>query len=174
MFNNRLYKIATTEDENYFYESLRDDKNLDPSEYLHRYYNYLNNVHYLDGEKKDSAMTFATELAAKPELVNILDSLIFYTGWYKLSDAQLLNLYNNFDDALYQYAVSNTKYIAWFRKPEGIEYSNIQDFRKETSEDKKKLFFNQNKNLFILENGGTAETLETTFRYVIGLINKIV
>ncbi len=174
MFNNRLFKIALTEDENYFYESLRDDKNLDPSEYLHRYYNYLNNVHFLDGEKKDSAMTFATELAAKPELVNLLDSLIYYTSWYKLSDSQLLNLYNNFDDALYRYAVSNTKYIAWFQKPEGLEYSRIQDFRKETSEDKKKLFFNQNKNLFILENGGTAETLETTFRYVIKLINKIV
>lgn len=173
MFNNRLFKTARTEDENYFYESLRDDRNTDPSDFLHRYYDYITRNFDLDENQKDIAMTFATEMVVKPELMNILDTLISQYEIDKLSPFQLGNLYNNFDDAFFDYAMPRITSFYWYKLPTNSKYSSFNEFLKEPSLSEKKSFFNQHKNVFVINNRA-AEPLEKELRYIIELVDKIV
>ena len=173
MFNNSIYKIARTEDENYFYESLRDDRSADPSDFLHRYYDYITRNFNLDGNQKDIAMTFATELVVNPDLVNILDTLISQHEIDKLSPFLLENFYNNFDDAFFDYAIPRITSFYWYKLPTNSKYSSLKEFLKEPSLSEKKSFFNQHKNLFVITNRA-AEPLEKELRYIIELVDKIV
>jgi len=133
MFNFRSYKFAEDEKkdislvdsykntftdynipEDYFYKSLRNTDEHDPSKFLHKYEDYLDTVHSLDKIDHEQSMTFASDLALNPGIVLLLENLVNESKDFpqiSLLDSRFIDyILKRFDSALFSYITKNIDY----------------------------------------------------------------
>jgi hypothetical protein len=194
MFNNRLYKIAENEmedislvdsykntftdydiPEDYFYKSLRNTDEHDPSEFLHKYEDYLDTVHSLDEIDREQSMTFAADLALNPGIILLLENLVNESKGFpqiSLLDSRFIDyILKRFDSALFSYITKNIDYSSDRNKV-------IKDSYEQFSNDPEKLLWwvgeiSKHFDNLVLFNGKTAQEVKTFFLHIISVLEEL-
>jgi len=194
MFNYRLYKFAENEmedislvdsykntftdydiPEDYFYKSLRNTDEHDPSKFLHKYEDYLDTVHSLDEIDREQSMTFAADLALNPGIILLLENLVNESKGFpqiSLLDSRFIDyIFKRFDSALFSYITKNIDYSSDRNKV-------IMDSYEQFSNDPEKLLWwvgeiSKHFDNLVLFNGKTAQEVKTFFLNIISVLEEL-
>jgi hypothetical protein len=192
MFNNRLYKLSEKKDislvdsyknkftdyqipEDYFYKSLRNTDEHDPSEFLHKYEDYLDTAHSLDEIDREKSMTFASDLALNPRIILLLENLVNESKGFpnisSLSSRYIDYISKRFDNALFSYIRDNIDYSS-------VRNKVIKDSYKQFANDPEKLSWwvgeiKKHFDSLVLVNGKTAQELKTFFLHIISVLDEL-
>lgn len=194
MFNYRLYKFAENEmedislvdsykntftdydiPEDYFYKSLRNTDEHDPSKFLHKYEDYLDTVHSLDKIDHEQSMTFASDLALNPGIILLLENLVNESKGFpqiSLLDSRFIDyILKRFDSALFSYITKNIDYSSDRNKV-------IKDSYEQFLNDPEKLSWwvgeiSKNFDNLVLFNGKTAQEVKTFFLHIISVLEEL-
>lgn len=194
MFNNRKYKFAENEKkdiplvdsykntftdydipEDYFYKSLRNTEEHDPSKFLHKYEDYLDTVHSLNEIDREQNMTFASDLALNPRIILLLENLVNESKGFP--NINILNsrfidyISKRFDNALFSYIRDNIDYSS-------VRNKVIKDSYKEFANDPAKLVWwvgeiKKHFDSLVLSNGKTAQEVKTFFLHIISVLDEL-
>ena len=194
MFNNRKYKFAENEKkdiplvdsykntftdydipEDYFYKSLRNTEEHDPSKFLHKYEDYLDTVHSLDEIDREQNMAFASDLALNPRIILLLENLVNeskgFSNINSLNSRFLDYISKRFDNALFSYIRDNIDYSS-------VRNKVIKDSYKEFANDPAKLVWwvgeiKKHFDSLVLSNGKTAQEVKTFFLHIISVLDEL-
>jgi hypothetical protein len=194
MFNFRSYKFAENEKkdislvdsykntftdydipEDYFYKSLRNTDEHDPSKFLHKYEDYLDTVHSLDKMDHEQSMTFASDLALNPGIILLLENLVNESKGFpqiNLLDSRFIDyILKRFDSALFSYITKNIDYSSDRNKV-------IKDSYEQFSNDPEKLIWwieeiSKHFDNLVLFNGKTAQEVKTFFLHIISVLKEL-
>lgn len=169
MFNHLSYRVAQKTIPNYLYDEIRKGSGVNAEEYMKKYNEYLASTFDMNNPQDKAqagyASKFVNSLVQNPDVIKNLEQIFHIMSIFVLDINFVKYLYNNFDLALYKYAMNN-----------GLRQGfDLDEEFNELSELEKQDYFLKNKEKFTSKypQGISSTGIQANFEDLIRQINTI-